>query len=250
MEIICKILSLAAILLLYGIILIGIKKYNMRDILNSWTKKEKLGVLVGILMLCLGMVIKISYCPLMVGNGIVSKSIYMVTDVLFDNNETIISLIVIVAFYFPAIIFQVFFAQKITEKFKIPYCNPFFYIMLLTFQIGVYSCWLTQTPEEAIIILIVSALLYFGICIFEGIIGKKSLLYILVYIVLWIVMVILEENKIWDIYIVSILFLIESICLAWFRGKTIIFRKTLRTLGTLMLFGIIVICNIEIWQWF
>ena len=55
------------------LILIGVKKYHMRDILKSWTKKEKLGTLVGIAILLLGIMMKISKTPLTVGNGIVSK---------------------------------------------------------------------------------------------------------------------------------------------------------------------------------
>ena len=51
MDVVNKILFLIIIAIIYGIILIGVKKYHMRDILKSWTKKEKLGTLVGIAIL-------------------------------------------------------------------------------------------------------------------------------------------------------------------------------------------------------
>ena len=51
MDVVSKILFLIIIAIIYGIILIGVKKYHMRDILKSWTKKEKLGTLVGIAIL-------------------------------------------------------------------------------------------------------------------------------------------------------------------------------------------------------
>lgn len=70
----------------------------MRDILKSWTKKEKLGTLVGIVILLLGIMMKISKTPLTVGNGIVSKSVYMITDTIFAGNVTVISLIIAMCF--------------------------------------------------------------------------------------------------------------------------------------------------------
>ena len=246
MDVVSKILFLIIIAIIYGIILIGVKKYHMRDILKSWTKKEKLGTLDGIAILLLGIMMKISKTPLTVGNGIVSKSVYMITDTIFAGNATVISLIIAMCFFVPAIILQVLFAQKVTEMLNIPYCNPFFYILIFAFQAGIYNCWLEQTPDEAVLILIFSALLYFGICTLDKIRSKKIYAYILLYLVLWIIMFVVEENKVWIIYVVSIISIFETVICAWFRGKTIIFRKILRWLGTILLFCLFIAINFEI----
>lgn len=243
MDVVSKILFLIIIAIIYGIILIGVKEYHMRDILKSWTKKEKLGTLVGIAILLLGIMMKISKTPLTVGNGIVSKSVYMITDTIFAGNATVISLIIAMCFFVPAIILQVLFAQKVTEMLNIPYCNPFFYILIFAFQAGIYNCWLEQTPDEAVLILIFSALLYFGICTLDKIRSKKIYAYILLYLVLWIIIFVVEENKVWSIYFISIISIFETIIFAWFRGKTIIFRKGIRMLGAFLLFMAITYVN-------
>ena len=97
------------------------------------------------------------------------------------------------------------------------------------------------------VFLAVSALLYYGMELLEGVRGKKSILYFGWYVVGIILLIFLETPFQWQLFVVSAVAIVEGFILAVYRGKSIILRKTLRRIGTLFLF--LVFEGFNYWLW-
>lgn len=249
METCWKIISLGGIAVLYGLFLVGMKKYHIKDTIKRLTKKEKLVMAAGAGMLCLGLLMQAARMPSealrgvnLPQGGVVTDSVDWITGILFAENITAMTLAVSVVILIPAVLYQVLFLEQLMMKCKIPYCQMYYFLMLYVFHAGLYRN-LVATPGELLLLLVVSALLYYGMEVLGGTRSKKGILYLLCFLAGIGVLLVLEQPIHWQLYAVSGVAMAESVIMALFRGKSIILRKTLRKLGTLILFAGFVILN-------
>lgn len=244
-----KVISLAGIAVLYGLLLVGMKKYHIKDTVKRLSKKEKLAMAAGVGLLCLGLLMQAARMPAeglrgvnLPQGGIVTGSVDWITGILFAENITAMTLAVSVIVLIPAVLYQVLFLEQFVVKCRIPYCQMYYFLMLYVFQAGLYRN-LCVTPGELLLLLAVSALLYYGMEVLGGSRGKKGILYLLCFVAGIAVLAVLEQPVHWQLYAVCGIVMLESLVMALFRGKSIILRKTLRKLGTLILFAAFVALN-------
>lgn len=233
------------VMCVYGISVIGIKKYEVITTIIMLRKKEILGLVLCLGILFLGILMQVSRCPMTAEGGLVTSVIGGVVDTLFDKNVSITSLVVLLVTIIPAYIFQVFTVSKIVDKLNIPYAQLFFYMIIYAVNIGLYSK-MVFSAGEAVIYLLFSAFLYYLVMIMNRVRGKKDYAYILGFVLLFIVLLFFENSVNWSIMLLSIITMIESVFFAWYLGKSIILRKTLRRVGAIILLLVFTWANVLI----
>lgn len=246
MDILWRIISLGGIAVLYGLLAAGMKKYHIKDTFKRLTKKEKLTLAAGACILCLGILMQTARVPLAAEGGVVTDSVYWLAGLLMAENVTAMSLAAAVVILVPAVLYQVLFLEQLVIKCRLPYCPMGYYLVLYAFHAGLYRN-LAVTPGELLLLLAVSALLYYGLEVLGGSRGKKGILYLACYAAGIAALIVLEQPFHWQLYAISGITMAEGLIMAAFRGKAIILRKTLRRLGTLFLFVLLIAVNYLLW---
>lgn len=246
MDILWRIISLGAVAVLYGLLAAGMKKYHIKDTVKRLTKKEKLMLAAGVCFLCLGILMQTARVPLATGAGVVTGNVYWLADLLMAENVTAVSLAVTVAILVPAVLYQVLFLERLLVKCRFSYCSMGYFLLLYAFHAGMYRN-LAVTPGELLLLLAASALLYYGLEVLGGTRGKKGILYLACYVIGIAALIVLEQPCHWQMYAISGITMAEGLLMAAFRGKAIILRKTLRRLGTLFLFLLLIAVNYYLW---
>lgn len=242
MEVLWRSISLCGIAALYCLLMAGVRKYHIKDTVKRLAKKEKIMMAVGTGLLCAGILIQIARVPLAENGGVVTDSIYWLTDWLFARNVTAASLAVTVVILVPAVLYQTLFLEHLVVKCRIPYCQMYYFLMIYVFHTGMYRN-LNITPGELLILLAVSALLYYGMEIWGGRCDKRSIVYFACLVIFIMVLAVVERPVHWQVYAISGITIAEGMILALFRGVSVILRKTLRKLGTLIVFVGIALFN-------
>lgn len=242
MDVLWRVSSLCGIAVLYCLLLLGIKKYHIKDTIKRLTKKEKMLMAAGVGLLCLGILMQIARISLADKCGIVTDSIYWVTDWLFARNATAASMAISVAVLVPAVLYQILFLERVVMRCRIAYCQMYYFLLLYVLNAGLYRN-LSVTPGELLLLLVVSALLYYGMEALKDRCGKKDILYLLCLVIGIAVLVLLEQPEHWQLYAVCGITAAESLMMAFFRAVSNILRKTLRKLGTLILFVGFIVFN-------
>lgn len=246
MDTLWRIVSLGGIAVLYGLLAIGIKKYRIKDTVKRLTKKEALAMAAGTGLLCLGILMQAARVPMETGGGVVSDSVYWAAGVCFAENATAFSFAIAVVVLIPAVLYQVLFLEQLVMKSRIPYCQMYYFLMLYVFDAGVYRN-LSAGPGGLLLLLTVSALLYYGVRVIGGNGNKKDMIYLLCFAAGIGALLLLERPVHWQLYAAVVTVMAESMVMAVFRGYSVILRKTLRRLGTLLLFAIFIVLNYWLW---
>lgn len=246
MDTLWRLVSLGGIAVLYGLLAIGIKKYRIKDTVKRLTKKEMLAMAAGIGLLCLGILLQSARVPMEMGSGVVSDSVYWAAGVCFAGNATAVSFAIAVVVLAPAVLYQVLFLEQLVMKSRIPYCQMYYFLMLYVFAAGLYRN-LSAGPGELLLLLTVSALLYYGVRVIGGNGNKKDMIYLLCFAAGIVALSLLERPLHWQLYAVCGIVMLESLVMALFRGYSVILRKTLRRLGTLLLFVFFIGLNYWLW---
>lgn len=246
MDILWKIVSLGGIAVLYGLLAIGLKKYRVKDTVKRLTKKELLVMAAGIGLLCLGILMQAARSPMERGGGPVSDSVYWVADAFFAGNGAAVSFAVAVVILIPAVLFQVLFLEQLVMKCRLPYCQMYYFLLLYVADAGLYRN-LQAGSGSLLLLLAASALLYYGLRVVTARGKKKEFVFLMCFAAAAIALAVLECPVEWRLYAAALTVMAESLVMALFRGYSIILRKTLRRLGTLLLFVIFIALNYHLW---
>lgn len=246
MDIMWKIVSLGGILILFALLAIGIKKYHVMDVYRRLTKKDKVIMIAGAGLLLLGILMQTARTEMAAGDGIVSGSVHWLADILFARNSTATSFAVTAVLLVPAVLYQVLFLEQLVMKLRISYCQIYYYMILYALNLGIYRN-LDISPAELVIFLAVSAFLYYATQVMNNGWGKKGLLYLACFVVGVVLVSLLELPIHWKIYMACLVVMLEGILLAVIRAKIIIFRKTLRRLGVLLVLVLCILMNCWLW---
>lgn len=235
MDVLWRIISLCGIAFLYCLLLVGVKKYHIKDMVKRMAKKEKVAMAAGVVLLCLGILMQIARQPLSESGGIVTDSINQAADWLFARNATASSLAVSIAVLVPAVLYQILFLEQIVRRCRIAYCQMYYFLILYVLNAGLYRN-LFATTGGLLILLMVSALLYYGMDAVRGKCRKKDILYLLCLVAGIMLLALLEHPDCWRLYAVCGITVVEGLLTAFLRAISNILRKTLRKFGTLLLF--------------
>lgn len=238
-------IGLILVISVYGISVIGARKYEVITTIAMLRKREILGLVLCIAVLFLGILMQVSRCTMSTAGGIITSSIGNLTGILFAADDSIASLAVLLVTIIPAYMFQVFTISKIVTRLNIPYAQLFFYMAIYALNMGLYS-HMKFSAGDAIMYLLFSAFIYYFIMFMSTIRGKKEYIYILSFIGLFCILLFLEKNINWSMIVLSILVMVESIIMAFYLGKSVILRRTLRKVGTITLLCVFVWINANI----
>lgn len=227
-------IGLFLVMCVYGISLIGIRRYEIITTIKMLRKKEILGLVLCIGMVFLGILMQASRYSMEMDGGLITSSIVNVASLFFVDNTSITTLAVLLVTIIPAYMFQVFAILKIVARLKISYAQIFFYVVIYALNIGLYSK-MVFSAGQAVIYLLFSAFLYYLIMILSKVRGKKDYMYILGYIGLLFILICFEKSIDLPIIMLSMLTIVESVVMALYLGKSIILRRTLRKVGVLVL---------------
>lgn len=244
MDILLKIVSLCGIVVFYGLLVVGVKKYqyHIKASIKCLTKKEMFLMIIMVGLLCLGILMQVARMPIRTGQGVVTESVFWIASIFFSGNVTAISFAIVIVAVIPAILYQVLFLDLLVTKCKTYHCPIYYFLILYVLDIGLYRN-LTVCPSELLLFLAISAVLYYAMQILQNSFSKKMTLYLLCFLFAVVVLVYFEFPKQWELYAVSSVVMIECIVMTWLWGKAIILRKTLRRLGILILTLGIVLLN-------
>ena len=142
----------------------------------------------------------------------------------------------------PAIIYQALFIDELAGRMKIGQRQMQYSLILYAVSACLYRN-LSMSFEELLVVLFVSALLYYAVLIVGGNRSKKGMLYLAILVLFIVLFTYFGWMLQWKIYVVSLLLMLESLVMVWYRSKSIILRRTLRKLGTLLLVAIVAVVN-------
>lgn len=236
---------LILLFIIYIIIAMGVRKYHVTEMIKGWSRKEKVGILFCVLILMLGIFMQSSRVEEFMIQGDFSKSIYRITDVLFAGNITSTVIVTELITIVPAILFQLLFFEKVITKVKIPCGERYFYLFIYATSASLYRS-MDRSIGELVVYLLISVILFYGIQIFLYSGGKKGYLYLGGIIVITILLAYVEYPLNFAIYVNSVLVLLECLVLSYLRKKTVILRKTLRRLSTLIVLVACIILNYNV----
>lgn len=227
-------IGLFLVMCVYGISLIGIRRYEIITTIKMLRKKEILGLGLCIGMVFLGILMQASRHSMEMDGGLITSSIVNVAGLFFVDNASITTLAVLLVTIIPAYMFQVFAISKIVARLKISYAQIFFYMVIYALNIGLYSK-MVFSAGQAVIYLLFSAFVYYLVMVFSKVRGKKDYVYLLGYIGLLFLLICFEKDINLSIIMLSMITIVECIVMALYLGKSIILRRTLRKVGVLVL---------------
>lgn len=228
------IIGLFLVMCVYGISVIGVKKYEVITTIAMLGKREILGFVLGVGVVFLGILMQTSRFSMETEGGLITSSIGVLANLFFAENISIISFAVLLVTIVPAYIFQVFAISKIVARMSIPYAKIFFYMVIYACNIGLYSK-MVFSAGQAVIYFLFSTFLYYLVMVFSKVRGKKDYLYLLGFVGLLFVLILVEKGICLPMIILSVLTILEGIVMAWYLSKSIILRRTLRKVGVLVL---------------
>ena len=215
--------------------------------LRKMRKLELLLVLFCFGIIFLGIMMKVSRVGLSLEGGIISNYIYGITDIMFVGNTEIISLAVLLVTIIPSYFLQLFLMFNFEEKINQIHTMMFYYAAIYACNISLYK-EMSLTIGNAVLYLLMSLLLY---CVVQGIsirLSKRGYFCIGVLAVIVLLVTWLEGMLPVTMLVVTGVTMLECVILSVYLGKSVILRKTLRRIGTILLFVLFTYINYNFWE--
>lgn len=213
------------------------------DLIKRLGKKEILGLFVGFAILVVGIAMQVSRIAIPKTEGLLSTAIWAVGDWALAENATMISFVVVGITVLPAVFFQVLSLVKLMLKLHMPYCQMVFHLLIYGVSLGFYRNAVISAGE-LVLFLLISLVCYFILRLLVNGCSKKKLLLLFGLVLVAGIVAVLEFPVVhWQIYAQCVLIAVESVIMAWYRGKSVLLRRTLRNGGSLVLLALFGLLN-------
>lgn len=232
----------AIILLIYGLIILGIYKYNVLHFVQFQSRNE----MILIALATLGVILKLLIdCTKTLAVSFETTNFLDLNCFLlsvFNSNSAVISFFTFSVTFVPAILFQMLFLDELFRKYGLDRMALFFYVVCYLINPFVFIS-INITIPELLLYLLINAFILFLVLTLKDSLTLKTELYLVAILICIVFIAIIQSSININLYVASLITIAECVLLGIYRTKSIILRSGLRYLGTLIILVAIVIFN-------